>query len=433
MKDTIKNKTKEIGNYALNLVLWLFVGLLVGLAVGGVSTVFSFALTNATKLREENMWIIYLLPVAGLVIAGLYKITKSENDRGTNLIMESISKNEDVPIKMAPLIFISTVLTHMFGGSAGREGAALQLGGSLGNFLGKILRFDEKDKKVFIMCGMSAAFAALFGTPMAAAVFAIEAATVGVMYFSSLLPCVVSALVASRFSANLGISAESFPLKSIPKLSVTTASQTLLLAVACGLVSIMFCLMMKYVKKGMKSAFKNAFVRIVAGALIFLGITALVGGTDFYGAGIGVIDEAVIEGDAHWYAFILKMFLTALILGSGFKGGEIVPAFYVGATFGCVFGKLIGLSPNLAAAMGMTALFCGITNCPISSMLISFELFGFESVPYILIATAVAYVSSGYASIYSSQNIIHSKFSPKLRTVVVDEQKMGDVNGDDKK
>ena len=166
-------------------------------------------------------------------------------------------------------------------------------------------------------------------------------------------------------------------------------------------------------------------MRIAAAAFVFIGITLLVGDGRYYGAGIAVIDRAVIEGEAVWYDFIMKMFLTALTLGAGFKGGEIVPSFYVGATFGCVFGHLLGMSPTLCAAMGMTAMFCGITNCPITAMLISFELFGFESVPYILIASAVSFASSGYVGIYSSQKIVYSKYKPQIKR---ESEKFGNDN-----
>ncbi len=413
--EIITNRSRNFGIYALKIFKWIVIGLVVGLLVGAVSTVFSFCLSHVTELRNNHSWIVYGLPIGGLVIVGFYKLLKVDKDKGTNLVMTSISENDEVPFKVAPLIFVSTIITHLFGGSAGREGAALQLGGSLGNMFGKIFKFDEKDKKVVIMCGMSAAFAALFGTPMAAAVFAIEAATVGIMYYSSLLPCVVAALVASRFSATMGISPESFPVMNIPDMDVLLAVKSLGLALLCGLLSILFCLMMKYVKKFLEHFFKNPFVRVVVAALVFVGITAIVGTTDYFGAGTDVIDRAVIEGEVVPYSFILKMFLTALTLGAGFKGGEIVPTFYVGATFGCLFGQIVGMPPTLSAAMGMTAVFCGVTNCPVSAMLISFELFGFDCVPYILIATAVSFVSSGYYGIYSGQKIMYSKYKPLLR------------------
>ena len=313
---------------------------------------------------------------------------------------------------MAPLIFVSTVITHLFGGSAGREGAALQLGGSLGNTIGRIFRLDDKDRKIIITAGMSAAFSAMFGTPMAAAIFATEAAVVGTMYLASLLPCVMAAVVAGMFSASMGISPESFTISHIPNFGVITGGKIILLALLAGLLSTLFCMAMKYGKKYLNNFIKNPFIRIVAASAVFLLVTKLIGGDDYYGAGIQVIERAVVHEEAVPYAFIVKLLLTALIIGAGFRGGEIVPAFFIGATFGCVFGKIMGISPGLCAAMGMTAMFCGITNCPITSMLISFELFGFECVPYIVITAAVSFVASGYSGIYSSQQFLYSKYRP---------------------
>ncbi len=412
---TVKEVLITAGKRFLILLKWLLIGFAIGLIVGAISTAFSFCLSHVTELRGRYPYIVYGLPIAGLAIVGLYKLAFKDKDIGTNGVITSIWSEPDVPGKMAPLIFISTTLTHLFGGSAGREGAALQLGGSLGCFFGRIFKVNKYDRKIILMSGMSAAFAALFGTPMAAAVFALEAATVGSMYLASLLPCVVAAIVACQFSASLGISPESFPVSNIPDFGPVSALKIVLLAILAGFVSILFCFMMKYVKVYLEKWIKNPFLRVFAAAALFLLITGIIGGNDYYGAGIHVIEKAVIDGEAVPYAFILKMFLTALILGAGFKGGEIVPSFYVGATFGCVFGHVFGISPELCAAMGMTAMFCGITNCPITSMLISFELFGFECVPYIVLTAAVSFVASGYSGIYSAQRFMYSKYSPRFK------------------
>lgn len=413
-KTTVKKRTFIAGSRFLTMLKWLLIGAAIGLIVGAVSTAFSFCLSYVTGLRSKYPYIVYGLPIGGLAIVGLYKLIMRK-DNGTNGIITSIYGDPDVPAKTAPLIFAGTTITHLFGGSAGREGAALQLGGSLGCLLGRIFKVNKYDRKIMLMAGMSAAFSALFGTPMAAAIFALEAAAVGSVYVASLLPCVVASIVACQFSASMGISPENFPLTDIPQFGPVNALKIILLAVLTSFVSILFCVIMKYTKKYLEKWFKNPFIRVIAASAVFLLITTLIGGNDYYGAGMQVIERAVIEGEAVWYAFILKMFLTAIIMGSGFKGGEIVPAFFVGATFGCVFGQIMGISPGLCAAMGMTAMFCGITNCPIASMLISFELFGFECVPFIAITVAVSFVASGYTGIYSSQRFMYSKYRPKYK------------------
>lgn len=407
-KETMLNTTKGF----LIILKWLLIGIVMGLIVGAISSAFSFCLSYVTEIRTEYPYIVYGLPIGGIVIVGLYRLIPKEKDVGTDGIIEAISEKPQVSSMMAPLIFVSTVITHLFGGSAGREGAALQLGGSLGNTIGRIFRLDDKDRKIIITAGMSAAFSAMFGTPMAAAIFATEAAVVGTMYLASLLPCVMAAVVAGMFSASMGISPESFTISHIPNFGVITGGKIILLALLVGLLSTLFCMAMKYGKKYLNNFIKNPFIRIVAASVVFLLVTKLIGGDDYYGAGIQVIERAVVHEEAVPYAFIAKLLLTALIIGAGFRGGEIVPAFFIGATFGCVFGKIMGISPGLCAAMGMTAMFCGITNCPITSMLISFELFGFECVPYIVITAAVSFVASGYSGIYSSQQFLYSKYRP---------------------
>lgn len=394
----------------VEILRWLGMGIFVGALVGAASALFARCLAGVTDLRKTYTWIVYLLPIAGLAIVGFYKLLKSENDRGTNQVFATISADDDVPIKMAPLIFVGTVLSHLCGASVGREGAALQLGGSIGNQIGKWFRFDKMDRKVMVMCGMSAAFSAIFGTPIAAAVFAIEVAMVGVMYYSALFPCIVSAVVARLVANLMGVHGEAYSLVNIPAINPLDLARCLGLGVLCGVVAILFCVVMHYVKKWSKNLIKNQFVRVVVAAAIFIAVTTVLHTGDYFGAGNELIDRAIMEGEAEPYAFALKMILTALVLAGGFKGGEIVPSFCIGATFGCFMGGILGLPPTLGAALGMTAVFCGVTNCPIAAMLISFELFGFEAGPYILVASGVSYVVSGYISLYSDQVFLHSKY-----------------------
>lgn len=391
---------------------WIVMAMISGLVVGAFATLFAKSMNFVTNLRTQNPYIILALPLAGIVIVGIYRLTNSTDNRGTNLVISSISSQDDIPFKMAPLIFISTVLTHLCGGSAGREGAALQLGGSIGNFIGKIFKIDDNDRKVIIMCGMSAAFSALFGTPMAASIFSIEVVSVGVMYYSALVPCIVASLVASRFASDMGIRPEHFTIINKPEFTLPNAGKTVVLALICAAVSVLFCLAMKYISITYKKYFKNGYVRVVVASFIIVGLSAMLQTTDYLGAGVDVINRA-ISGEASNFAFLLKILFTALTLGAGFKGGEIVPSFFIGATLGCVFGGLAGLSPSLCAAIGMVSVFCGVTNCPISSLLISFELFGDDFKSYFLIAIAVSYMMSGYYSLYHDQKIIYSKSKTK--------------------
>ncbi len=408
-KEILQHKIKHNIQRGIVSVKWVIFAIIAGGLVGLCGTLFYFGLSFVTVLRTQNPWLIILLPVGGLAIAALYHLLHNEKDAGTNLVISAIHSDDDLPLRMAPLIFISTLITHLFGGSAGREGAALQMGGSIGNALGKLFRFDEKDKHVMIMCGMSAAFSALFGTPMAAAILPMEMVSVGVMYYIALVPCVISSLVAHGIAYSFGVSNEFFSLGKIPGFGILPAVKISALAILCALISIFFCILLHKSEDLYKHFFKNAYLRVCAGGCIIIVLTMLVGSQNYNGTGMNIIEQC-IDGTVRPEAFLLKMIFTALTLGAGYKGGEIVPSFFTGAAFGCLFGNLLGFSPTLCTAVGMTSVFCGVTNCPITSLLISFELFGYDGMPYFLLATAFSYMLSGYFGLYRSQKIVYSKY-----------------------
>ena len=395
-----------------SLIKWLVLAVLTGLSVGFISSLFARVLKFVTNYRTEHFWVFFLLPVSGLIIVFLYQKFGQE-DGGTNQVLSTIRSQDDVPFRSAPLIFVSTILTHFAGGSAGREGAAIQLGGSIGNQLGSWFHLDEEDRHVMVMCGMSAAFSAVFGTPMAAAVFSMEVVSVGIMYYAALVPCVIASIIASKFAAGFGINPESFHVVNIPELTIETGLKMVLVAVACAAISIIFCMALQGVSKLYAKFSENPYIRIIAASAIIIVITLFLRTSDYMGAGNNLIELAVENGQARPLDFFWKLVLTALTMRAGFRGGEIVPSFCIGATFGCIMGHLIGISPSICAAAGMAALFCGVTNCPITAMLISFELFGFSGVAYYLIAISISYSLSGYYSLYKDQTIIYSKYKAR--------------------
>lgn len=390
---------------------WIILAILTGVIVGGASSVFAGCIKGVTKFRTGNQWVFLFLPIAGLIIVFMYQML-DKDDRGTNQVLSTIRSKDDVPIKSAPLIFVATLLTHLTGGSAGREGAAIQFGGSIGNQLGRIVKLDEFDQHVMVMCGMSAAFSAVFGTPMAAAVFAMEVVSVGVMYYAALLPCVIASIIAAEFAAGLGIHPEVFNITNIPEITIENGLKMGVIAAGCGAVSIMFCIALKIVSKIYTKYLKNPYIRVFVAGCVVIVITIFLNTSDYMGAGSELIASA-INGRARPLDFVWKIVLTAITMRAGFRGGEIVPGFCIGATFGCVCGQIIGFPPELAAAAGMVAVFCGITNCPVTSMLISFELFGFEGVSYYLIAISISYALSGYYGLYKDQTIVYSKYKAK--------------------
>ena len=412
MKEIIKNKSMQAYKHGKTSIKWVIFALLTGMVVGSIATMFHFSITIATMVRSKNPWILFLLPFGGIVIVRCYRLVKDNKEFSTNSVLRAIHSNEELPLKVAPLIFISTVITHLFGGSAGREGAALQLGGSIGNGIGRLFRFNDNDKHIMIMCGMSAAFSALFGTPMAAAIFSMEVISVGIMQYSALVPCVVASLSAFSVAHAFGVGQELFIVEHVPNFTIFSAGKITVLAILCALISIFFCVIMHQTEHLYKKFFKNPYLRIFMGGCFIIVLTLLVGNQTYNGSGMDVIEQCV-EGNVAPEAFLLKIIFTALTLGAGYKGGEIVPSLFIGASFGCLFGNVIGFSPALCAAVGMTSIFCGVTNCPISALLISFELFGYEGMPYFLLAIAFSYMLSGYYGLYSSQRIMYSKYRTK--------------------
>lgn len=393
---------------------WLFIAVIVGAIVGAAGTAFSMALGFATSYRTDNKLIIFAMPIAGVVIVFLYNVMKLSRDPGTNNIIKGARSEEKVSLKLAPLIFAATFLTHITGGSAGREGAALQIGGSLASPFGKLFKLDKEDTSILIMCGMAAGFSALFGTPVAAAVFAVEVTIVAAAQYSALVPCMVSGVTAAVVSKILGAEPESFIVSGIPSFNSEAAPHLLrviLLGAACAAVSVLFCVAIHEAGNLYEKYIKNAYIRAAVGGAIVVVLTLLIGTTDYNGAGMNVIERA-FSGQAFPVAFLIKILFTALTLGAGFKGGEIVPSFFVGATFGCAFGGLIGLSPSFGAAVGLLAVFCGVTNCPFATIILSIELFGASGLAYYALAIVISYMLSGYRGLYSAQQFYQSKLKP---------------------
>ena len=412
--ERIKKRAAHILTYAAALVKWMTVGALVGGVGGLVGSLFHLGVNYATGVREAHPWVLYLLPVGGLVIVCLYRITKMEG-KGTNAVIESVHFGREVPIWLVPLIFIGTVITHLCGGSAGREGAALQIGGGIGYGTGRLLHLGEKDLPLATLCGMSGVFAALFGTPLTATVFALEVISVGVLYYAGLIPCITASMMGFLVSRLMGIAPTRFTVTT-PALNGWTMLLVVILALLCALVSILFCRGLHLAEHLAEKYFKNAYVRILAGAAVIVAITLLLGTTDYNGAGMHIIEQAV-AGQASPRAWLWKLLLTVVTIACGFKGGEVVPSFFIGATFGCVVGAFLGLDPGFAAAVGLVAVFCGAVNCPLASVILSVELFGSGDLLYFAMACAISYLASGYCGLYSSQTILYSKLRAEFINV----------------
>lgn len=397
----------------VTFVKWLLYSCLIGVVVGLVAVAFHLGIDLAAELRGEHPNIIWLLPLGGMAIVLLYRVCGMEKDRGTNLVLVAVRDAERLKLRTAPLIFLSTILTHLVGGSAGREGAALQLGASLSAYAGRKLGLDELDGRIVVMCGMAAAFSALFGTPLTAAVFAMEVVTVGRMYYAAMVPCLLSSYTAALVAHGFGLHAiHGYPVHDALELELTPILQTAALGVLCALLSILFCKVMHAAPKLYARYLPDPLARAAAGGALVLALTLAIGSQTYNGAGDGVIRQ-LLAGDTIPEAFLLKILFTALTLGTGFRGGEIVPVLFTGCAFGTWAGPLLGLPHGFSGALGMAAVFCGATNCPLSSILLAFELFGGQGLPLYALCCGVAYMLSGYHGLYSEQKIIYSKFRPE--------------------
>lgn len=413
--ETLKKQIKFIIDYLVMFLKWIVVASLVGAVGGLVGSIFHIGIDYVTELREKCYFLLFLLPFGGIAIMAIYALFKKQGKIDTNRVIESVRKNKEVPLIMVPLIFVSTLITHLIGGSAGREGAALQIGGGIGYNIGKLLRLSENHSRIIVMAGMSSVFAALFGTPITAAIFALEVTSVGVLHYAGLFPCVIASVVAYSIALLFGISPVRFAIPDMEAYSVEALGKVVVLALLFALVSILFCVTIEKGEKFSKKIFKNKYYRAFGCGLIVLILTIIVGNTEYNGAGMGIISRAILSGEADYGAFLIKLIFTAFTIAAGFKGGEIVPAFFVGSTFGCVFGSLLGLNPGFAAALGFVALFCGVVNCPIASLILSLEVFGIEGILFFAIVCSISYMMSGYFGLYKSQKIVYSKLDDEYR------------------
>ena len=411
--ERLKERVAHIGQYAVTLLKWMVLGGVIGLVGGIIGSLFHIGVDTATQARLAHPWVLYLMPVGGLAIVGLYRLTKTEG-KGTNDIIASVHFGEQVPGLLVPVIFVSTVITHLCGGSAGREGAALQIGGGIGYQAGRLLRLGEKDLPLATLCGMSGVFAALFGTPLTATVFALEVISVGVLYYAGLVPCLTAALTGYLVSVLMGVPPTRFTV-TVPGLEVRTMLLVMVLALLCAMVSILFCRGLHGVEHLLKRTLKNPYLRVAVGAAVLIGLTLLTNG-DYNGAGMEVIGRA-IAGQADPWAWVWKLLFTAITIGCGFKGGEVVPSFFVGAAFGCVAAGWLGLPAGFGAAMGLVSVFCGAVNCPLASIILSVELFGSGDLLYFAMACSISYLISGYCGLYSSQTILYSKLRAEFINV----------------
>jgi len=407
---TLKHTIADLKAYSSTFFKWLFIGGVTGVLCGGVGAAFSKAIAFASSARAANGWLIFLLPVGGLLTVAIYRFLRVE-EVGTNQVLKSVSTSKQVSPLLAPAVFAAAFITHLCGGSAGKEGAALQLGGSVTTLLGKLFRLCEADRHIITICGMGAFFAAVFGTPLGACVFALEVASVGTLSLAAIFPVFVSGISAYGIAHFLGTEAERFHLYGSPLMSVGSLLKVLVIAVAGAVVSLVFCHALHYAEHTAKKYLKNDILRIVSCGALIVVLSLIFGNGIYNGSGVEVIHGIFADGSVEPEAFLLKMLFTVITVAAGFKGGEIIPTLFIGASLGAVIAPLLGMTAAFGASVGMTALFCGVTNCPLASVFLSVELFGEEGMIYFAIASAVSFLLSGNSGLYTEQKINTSKLN----------------------
>lgn len=389
----------------LFLCKWLLFGCVIGAVVGSASAILLLSLDWATDYREGHLWIIALLPVAGLVSGLMYYYFGPRSEKGNNLLLEEYHRPEQtIPLRMAPLVLIGTFLTHLFGGSAGREGSAVQMGGSLSDQLGRLLNFHQSDRQIAIVMGISAGFASVFGTPLAGAVFALEVLVLGKTRYEAILPSFIAAVVANYVCDLWPIQHSHYEIPFVPEMTMANMFWAIFAGLIFGLAAFVFSKSTHVCGQLFKSKIKYAPLRPVVGGCVLAVVIYLIGTTKYIGLGIPTIEASFVES-MNSYDFLIKIAFTAFTIGAGFKGGEVTPLFFVGATLGNALVWFVPLPMPLLAGMGFVAVFAAATNTPIACTLMGIELFGADGGVYIALACVVAYLFSGHTGIYTSQII----------------------------
>jgi H+/Cl- antiporter ClcA len=396
---------KEQLPYFSYLFKWLILCTLVGILAGSASAIFLISLDWVTHYREANLWIIALLPLGGLVIGLSYHYLGKDVVKGNNQLLEEFhSPKKIIPLKMAPLVLFGTLVTHLFGGSAGREGTAVQMGGAIADQFTKIFKLRKRDRKILIITGVSAGFASVFGTPLAGAIFALEVFISGRMRYDSILPSFLAAVIADIACHAWNVGHTFYEIPAVPDVDAYGLLWAIITGLAFGLTARVFSWANHFWSGVFSKFISYPPLRPVLGGVVLALSIWLMGTTRYIGLGIPVIEESFLI-QMPLYAFAIKILLTSFTLGAGFKGGEVTPLFFTGATLGSALSVFIPMPVALMAGMGFVAVFAGATNTPIACTVMAIELFGAESAVYVALACVMAYLFSGHTGIYSAQII----------------------------
>lgn len=370
---------------------------------GGVGALFAHTLKFANGVFGQYNWLVYILPLGGLLTVLLFKALKVEK-QNIHTVFSAVKNGGKSPVLLSVAVFVGTAITQFLGGSAGKEGAALQIGSGIASPIANALRLKDEKLKILLLCGMTAMFSSVFTVPLTALAFGLEIIYISRrFYFKSVLPLVVSSFGAFAVAKLLGVHPERFGLPTLPKFNAISVLKVIALIVACSVVTMLFCLALHFVADLFKKLFKNAYLRIVVGGVLIIGLTLLVGNNDYNGGGMHIIENVLKTGTVCYLAFAFKIIFTAITNAAGFKGGEIVPALFVGATLGAAVGTLLGISPTFSAAVGMVVLFGGATKCTAAAFMLGLEFFGIGGAGYFALAAVLSRILTFNIGLYTEK------------------------------
>ena len=426
----------RVRRHAGTVAQWLLIGGLVGVACGIASAIFLHALEWATGFRGQHEGLVYALPVAGLVVGVIYDRWGKPIRAGNNLILDTVHEDSaQIPYRMGPMVLIGTVLTHLFGGSAGREGTAVQMGGSLADLVAHRFPGARAMRRQILAAGIAGGFGSVFGTPIAGTIFGLEVITIGRMEYDALFPALVASVVGDFVTRTLGVVHTAYPAPAALPMTPLLFGKWLIFGLAVAVTSTAFVELTHRLKKLLEKRIPALPIRMMMGGLAVVLMWKLLGTSDYLGLGVPMIVRSFSDPQLPWFAFAAKLVFTAVTLGAGFLGGEVTPLFFVGAALGNVLGRVLSMPLDLAAGVGMAAVFAAAANTPIALAIMAIELLGAAVAPHVVTVTVVAYLMSGHRGIYPAQRLGRTKSGRllaelvPLRSYVETQPTAGDASG----
>jgi H+/Cl- antiporter ClcA len=400
---------------ALRFFQAIVLGAVVGVACGAASAAFLLLLEGATHLRETHRAIVYALPLAGIALGFVYERWGASIKGGSDLVIDTIHEHRvQIPLRMAPMVLVGTVLTHLFGGSAGREGTAVQMGASLADEIAHRLHLTKPMRRLLLVAGLAGGFGSVFGTPIAGAIFGLEVLAIGRMELRALFPALVASFVGDVVTRRLGVVHTPYPQLTHVPITFPLLAELALIGVAMALATVAFVELTHHLKAFLQKRIPRLPVRMFLGGCAVVAMWRLLGSDDYLGLGMPTIARAFHDPSLPWFAFAAKILFTAVTLSAGFLGGEVTPLFFVGATLGAVLARLLGLPLELGAGVGIAAVFGAAANAPIALSIMAVELLGWNVMPHVFVVTGIAFLLAGHRGIYAAQRLVRTKYGARL-------------------